>query len=64
MEVTIHGAPFWYEVDGIASLSPYGYYAVPYVYGDLDCYDDEPVACGPEPGPRPCPWDLTDVCPF
>ena len=63
MEVTIHHAPFWYEVDGQAELSPYGYYAVPYVYGSLECYDDEPVACGPLELITPT-WDANQSCPF
>ena len=53
----------WYEVDGQAELSPYGYYAVPYVYGSLESYDDEPVACGPQEL-IPVTWDVNAPMPF
>ena len=63
MIVTILDVDFWYEVDGRAELTPYGYYAVPYYYGSREFYDDEPVACGPREL-VPVTWDLSDVCPF
>ncbi len=63
MQVTIHSAYMWYEVDGQAELSPYGYYAVPYVYGSLESYDDEPVACGPQEL-TPITWDINAPMPF
>jgi len=47
LEITIHHAPFWYEVDGQAEWNSHGYFAVPFVYGSQEDYDDEPVACGP-----------------
>jgi len=63
MQITIHGAQMWYEVDGQASLNPHGYYAVPYYYGPIEHYDDEPVACGPQQLIVPT-WDVNQPCPF
>ena len=63
MNVIIHGAPMWYEVDGQAALNPHGYYAVPYFYGPLEDLDDEPVACGPQQLIVPT-WDSNESIPF